>query len=677
MAENVNIKKAYNYMINNLGYSDVIARALIGNFMQESNLDPNAKNSIGATGVAQWLGPRLKELKKQPNWKTLEGQLDFMHKEFQTTEKKAWNAISKAKNISEATIAVSENYERPGKEEANNENRIKQAHFDNGSPDVLAIRNRIKNEMISSRLLEGQEAKDFKFTDENLIQELDDKVRSEVKSIEDARKINKSSLDAINEKEVKDKIDKEKIDTDTANQSVKDGLAQTEFDKRNKSFDEKTSKFLDSFKESNQTSQGFTYDKKDFKKQLPLDAIGQGALGLIGLAQADNELPLREEEVSAATLAYLEEVKRISKQGLPPDMEAKAKRDLTDSTKVGIDNITRASGGNRNLILANIGGLDANKAKAITNLNIANQEAKDKAFEEYGKTLQYIDDFNKNRDAVNHSIKLDEAKQDRAAGQALANSGFSSMLNELQYQRENGPGSANDQFRKMMEFEMFGQVHGVEDRGQPGSKSYKLKEDANINALNEKDSRTIASQEHSSSLLRSLTPEEKNILELSNINLDTVDFGAFENKEDLINSVSQAKADITPPAGYNPVNNPRAIDGDTYKENGVSNRQTLANGGFFDALEKGQPGSTGRNVIDAFPKGEFFSKQFGTDLHGRNLSNLLLKTNDRFYDTGLLQSEFDQVDYLDDKFGTPTLDALKAQNRNPLIAQEPRLYRNQ
>ena len=255
---------------------------------------------------------------------------------------------------------------------------------------------------------------------------------------------------------------------------------------------------------------GFVYNKDDYKKQLPLEALGQGALGLLGLASADNELPLRDEKVSEATMAFLAENRRLSKMGLPPELESQAKRQLQESTALGIENLKRASGGNRNAILANIGGLDANRAKGIAALNIADMQARDEAFARYGQTLQYIDNFNKERDVANHNIKLNEALTERAEGKALAGSAFSNMLNEIQYQRENGPGSANDMFMKQMQFELYGEVYGFKGKdGEAGSAEYKRKQNQKEIDFNAKLEETTKKQEIFRKNYNSMTPQQR------------------------------------------------------------------------------------------------------------------------------------------------------------------------
>jgi len=69
---NSNAEKLYNYFVEERGYSPQQAAGAVGSLMGESyeRLDPTAVNSIGATGIAQWLGPRknnLYEFSANPN----------------------------------------------------------------------------------------------------------------------------------------------------------------------------------------------------------------------------------------------------------------------------------------------------------------------------------------------------------------------------------------------------------------------------------------------------------------------------------------------------------------------------------------------------------------------------------------------------------------------------------
>ncbi len=109
------------------------AAGIVGNFGQESNVNPNITNSIGAFGVGQWLGPRKKALfefaqKRGKPATDLQTQLDFTLHELQTTERTASNALAKARTTAEAAKVIRKKYERPGEHEANDARRINLAN---------------------------------------------------------------------------------------------------------------------------------------------------------------------------------------------------------------------------------------------------------------------------------------------------------------------------------------------------------------------------------------------------------------------------------------------------------------------------------------------------------------------------------------------------------------------
>jgi hypothetical protein len=126
-----NAQFAYNYFQQS-GLAPHQAAGLVGNFTQESNVNPNITNQIGAFGAGQWLGPRKKALLAYAKSKgkpanDLKTQLDFTLHELNTTEKKAGLALLKTKTPEQAALVVRKEYERPGKGEANDKKRIKVA----------------------------------------------------------------------------------------------------------------------------------------------------------------------------------------------------------------------------------------------------------------------------------------------------------------------------------------------------------------------------------------------------------------------------------------------------------------------------------------------------------------------------------------------------------------------
>jgi hypothetical protein len=74
-----NIRIAYQFF-KRQGFSNEQVAGILGNFIQESGLDPSKTGN--AIGIAQWLGPRRLELEKQATYKgPLLTQLDFVVKE--------------------------------------------------------------------------------------------------------------------------------------------------------------------------------------------------------------------------------------------------------------------------------------------------------------------------------------------------------------------------------------------------------------------------------------------------------------------------------------------------------------------------------------------------------------------------------------------------------------------
>ena len=105
-----NLRTAVNFF-SSKGFSDYQIAALLGGFLQESKLNPNITNSIGAIGIAQWLGTRKSKLQSKPNYQTLNTQLNFVIEEFNSNEKSAGNKLKSSRTLEEA-IAAAASYER-------------------------------------------------------------------------------------------------------------------------------------------------------------------------------------------------------------------------------------------------------------------------------------------------------------------------------------------------------------------------------------------------------------------------------------------------------------------------------------------------------------------------------------------------------------------------------------
>lgn len=116
-----NVEDAYNFFLTQ-GFSPEQSAGIVGNLQAESNVIPTALNSIGAYGIAQWLGGRLPAMRtwvaaqNPPNNKPdeLGGQLLFIIQELNTTETKARDELKKTSTPTDAATSWSTYYERNG-----------------------------------------------------------------------------------------------------------------------------------------------------------------------------------------------------------------------------------------------------------------------------------------------------------------------------------------------------------------------------------------------------------------------------------------------------------------------------------------------------------------------------------------------------------------------------------
>ena len=119
-----------NYFVNK-GLTRIQAKGIYGNLMQESGGNIQAISSDGhdSYGLAQWTGPRKQKLFEMygPN-PTIEQQLDFLWWELNNTHKDALRALKQAKTVYDATKIFMDKFERPHRDYANFNRRLKYAN---------------------------------------------------------------------------------------------------------------------------------------------------------------------------------------------------------------------------------------------------------------------------------------------------------------------------------------------------------------------------------------------------------------------------------------------------------------------------------------------------------------------------------------------------------------------
>jgi muramidase (phage lysozyme) len=207
------------------------------------------------------------------------------------------------------------------------------------------------------------------------------------------------------------------------------------------------------------------------KREIPFESIMHLASGIMGMEEADVDIKYRDEKISQGMLLYAQDLERIKNIGLPPEIEADLNMKISGAYQTGLENIVRASGGNRNLVLGNQGQLELARMGAVVEISAMDIERRDKAMAAFGEVQQYFNDFDARRDIANNERRYNEDQKKQMAGVQLAQQGMSSFIDSLQYQRENGPGSANDMMKQYFEFSATGILKGAIP-GEIGSPEY-------------------------------------------------------------------------------------------------------------------------------------------------------------------------------------------------------------
>lgn len=199
------------------------------------------------------------------------------------------------------------------------------------------------------------------------------------------------------------------------------------------------------------------------------------AMGIAGMKAANEEAPERDEDISEILLNYAAEQKKISQMGLDPAVEADLKMKLNSAYQFGMENIVRASAGNRNLVLGNQGQLDQAKMQGAMQIALMDVEKRDRAMQAYGQVLEYINEFDSRKDIANNERKYREFEKRQGAGMALAEKSFSNLISDLEHQYENRKGGPNDLMRRKLLSSIMGYDPYAKDDGsgtKVGTKSH-------------------------------------------------------------------------------------------------------------------------------------------------------------------------------------------------------------
>lgn len=226
------------------------------------------------------------------------------------------------------------------------------------------------------------------------------------------------------------------------------------------------------------------YQDEQFKNPFPFAEVLSGAMGVaIGANMAKKEIPKRTEQVSDAYRNYTAELAKLSQIGLRPEEEGYAKRMLTESYQSSISTLENQANGNRNIILGNLGRVDFATQQGMLEIAMADSKAKTDAMYKYGEAVKYINEFDSRRDIANNEREYQDVLLTKQAGGELMGSAFTSILENFQNYKDNGPGSVNHAYKSKFYRDAFGIDPSLKDNGKgdtPFTPSFKKMEDQKL-----------------------------------------------------------------------------------------------------------------------------------------------------------------------------------------------------
>ena len=193
-------------------------------------------------------------------------------------------------------------------------------------------------------------------------------------------------------------------------------------------------------------------------------AIISGILGASAMRKATK--PIEKDDLpqlSDAFLDYLEKNRELADRGFSVAEEAKAMRDINASYKLGVENLIRGTAGDRARFLAMSGQVDANRSRALLDYAAKDAQMNRINLQNYGKVLTYKEEHDAKNKLTLRTEKIQEQLRDKAAAGTFASEAFENMLNEIQYQRQYGPGSINHTIKERRLIDMY----GVDANGNP------------------------------------------------------------------------------------------------------------------------------------------------------------------------------------------------------------------
>lgn len=155
--------------------------------------------------------------------------------------------------------------------------------------------------------------------------------------------------------------------------------------------------------------------------------VGAKALKAANEPKAEIDMP----ELSDAFNAELYQQEQLSKRGFSPDQEAAARKQISDSYALGIENAVRGTAGDRAKLLAMSGVLDSQRQAALLDFAAKDDAAMQANKEQFNRTLLFKEKFDINNAQQMRNEKMQEINNQYSTNQQLAASAFKYAMDNV------------------------------------------------------------------------------------------------------------------------------------------------------------------------------------------------------------------------------------------------------
>ena len=194
---------------------------------------------------------------------------------------------------------------------------------------------------------------------------------------------------------------------------------------------------------------------------LMLAALGEKAF----IESMKQVPPTKLPGLSNQFKAHLEQTKQLSKMGFTPDEARKARLDIDNAYKKGLENSVRGTAGDRAKFLAMSGILDTARASALLDFAAKDAELNRQNQDKYAKSLAFAEEFELNKSKAEQTADLQMALENKRGASNFASKVFSS-LQERSSSRITSP--YYYQLTSMLQDDIYGGGNNITQFTTPG-----------------------------------------------------------------------------------------------------------------------------------------------------------------------------------------------------------------